>query len=404
MRTICFFTGTRAEYGLLRPLMRAIDASAEATLKTLVTGSHLGASSGATWREIDEDGLPIDERVEVLLDSGTDVGVCTAIGLGVMRYAEALKRLNPDILVVLGDRFEALAAAIAATVCKIPVAHIHGGELTLGAMDDAFRHAITKMSHLHFTSTEAYRQRVIQLGEAPTRVHYVGALGVENLRTLPLVDRAEVERRLDLAAAEPYFLVTFHPATMEADSPSAQVQALLDALDAFPDHVVVFTGANADPGGSDLNRLLAAHAARSPQRFRFSMSLGATLYLSAARAARAVVGNSSSGIIEVPSLGVPTVDIGTRQQGRIRSASVVHCAPDAASIEAAIARAISGDFRAQAATAINPYERPGTSRDIVHHLLTWNLDDALHKPFYDLAAPPPAVGGGVPPCYDDGRR
>jgi len=392
MKTICFFTGTRAEYGLLRPLMKAIAASPDAHLRTLVTGTHLAESSGSTWREIEADGIPIDERVEVLLDGGTDASVCTAMGLGIMRYAEALKRLAPDLLVVLGDRFEALAVAAAATVCRVPVAHIHGGELTLGAMDDAFRHAITKMSHLHFTSTEAYRRRVIQLGEEPSRVLNVGALGVENIRTLPLVGRREVEQRLDLAPGQPYFLVTFHPATLDAQPPREQLAALLGALEAFPEYMYLFTGANADPGGGELNRLLAVSAQAQPGRFRFCMSLGATLYLSAARAAAAVVGNSSSGIIEIPSLGVPTVDIGNRQQGRIRGDSVIHCAPDTAAIHAAIATAIGDDFRSRAAAASNPYDRPGTSRLIANCLLASDAGALLNKVFYDLQS----AGTGVP--------
>ncbi|CAE6923075.1 GDP/UDP-N,N'-diacetylbacillosamine 2-epimerase (hydrolyzing) [Paraburkholderia nemoris] len=383
-RTICFFTGTRAEYGLLRPLMKAVGSTPGAVLKTLVTGTHLAESSGTTWREIAADGLPINERVEMLLDSGTDESICTSIGLGVMRYGEALKRLAPDMLVILGDRFEAIAAAVAATVCKIPIVHIHGGELTLGAMDDAFRHAITKMSHLHFTSTEAYRQRVIQLGEDPARVHNVGALGVENIRTLPLLNRTEVERRLDIVAGQPYFLVTFHPATLDRQAPEMQLKALLEALEAFPDRLIVFTGANADPGGAGLNRLLAEHSQMHAGRFRFSMSLGATLYLSAARAADAVVGNSSSGIIEVPSLGIPTIDIGSRQQGRIRSESVLTCTTDTEAIKEAISEALMPEFRARAAVAVNPYERAGTTEQIVQTLMTWDDKTALHKPFHDL--------------------
>lgn len=384
MKTICFFTGTRAEYGLLRPLMKAVTAAPGACLRTLVTGTHLAESSGATWREIESDGLPINERVEVLLDAGTDTSVCTAMGLGIMRYGEALKRLAPDLVVVLGDRFEALAVAAAATVCKVPIAHIHGGELTLGAMDDAFRHAITKMSHLHFTSTEAYRRRVIQLGEEPSRVWNVGALGVENIKTLPLVAREEVEQRLGLAPGQPYFLVTYHPATLDAQPARQQLDALLCALHAFPNHVCVFTGANADPGGGELNRLLAIAAQAQPGRFRFSMSLGATLYLSAARAAATVVGNSSSGIIEVPSLGVPTVDIGERQRGRIRSNSVIHCPAEAPAIEAAIATALGDDFRALAASSPNPYDRPGTARSILNALLACEPRALLHKTFCDL--------------------
>jgi UDP-hydrolysing UDP-N-acetyl-D-glucosamine 2-epimerase len=384
MKTICFFTGTRAEYGLLRPLMKAVAAAPDARLCTLVTGMHLAESCGATWREIEADGLPIDERVEVLLDGATDTGVCTAMGLGIMRYGEALKRLGPDLLVVLGDRFEALAAATAANVCKVPIAHIHGGELTLGAMDDAFRHAITKLSHLHFTSTEAYRQRVIQLGEEPSRVFNVGALGVENGKTLPLVARQDVEQRLGLPPEQPYFLITFHPATLDMQPPGEQLKALLEALDAFPNFLCVFTGANADPGGGELNRLLAAAAQAQPGRFRFSISLGATLYLSAARAAAAVLGNSSSGIIEVPSLGVPTVDIGNRQRGRIRSNSVIHCPPQTAAIEAAIATAISDDFQALARTAPNPYDRAGTTASIIGVLLACDAETLLNKGFHDL--------------------
>ncbi|WP_162878167.1 UDP-N-acetylglucosamine 2-epimerase [Trinickia diaoshuihuensis] len=384
MKTICFFTGTRAEYGLLRPLMRTVETAPGVRLCTLVTGAHLAESLGNTWREIESDGLPIDERVEILMDGGTETNVCTAMGLGIMRYGEALKRLSPDLLVILGDRFEALAAAAAATVCKVPIAHIHGGELTLGAMDDAFRHAITKMSHLHFTSTEAYRRRVVQMGEAPERVFNVGALGVENIKSLPLLSKSEVERRLELAAEQPYFLVTFHPATLEVQPPDEQLEALLSALDAFPSHVCAFTGANADPGGGGLNRMLALAAQARPGRFRFSMSLGVTLYLSAARYAAAVVGNSSSGIIEVPSLGVPTVDIGSRQQGRIRSESVLHCVPQTSAIEAAIATAIGADFRARAAAASNPYDRPGTSRSIVEAILDVDLKAVRDKSFYDI--------------------
>lgn len=366
--------------------MKAIASTPGATLKTIVTGTHLAKSSGETWREIAADGLPIDERVEVLLDSGSDETVATSVGLGVMRYAQSIKRLAPDMMVILGDRFEAIAAAIAATVCKIPIAHIHGGELTLGAMDDAFRHAITKMSHLHFTSTEPYRRRVIQLGEDPARVHNVGALGVENACTLPLLERVEVEQKLGLAAEQPYFLVTFHPATLDWQSPEAQLRAVLEALEAFPERVIVITGANADAGGADLNRLLADYAQTHTGRCRFSMSLGATLYLSAARFADAVIGNSSSGIIEVPSLGTPTVDIGIRQLGRIRSDSVLTCDTQSESIKAAIELAVSPAFCARAATAVNPYQQPATCARIVDALMSWEFATAVHKSFHDVPA------------------
>lgn len=364
--------------------MKAIASAPGAILKTLVTGAHLAESSGSTWREIAADGLPIDESVEVLLDSGTDESIATSIGLGVMRYAQAIKRLDPDILVILGDRFEAIAAAVAATVCKVPIAHIHGGELTLGAMDDAFRHAITKMSHVHFTSTESYRCRVIQLGEDPARVHNVGALGVENALTLPLLERPEVERRLNLPAGTRYFLVTFHPATLDPHPPEAQLQALLEALEAFPSHAIVFTGANADAGGTGLNRMLAEYVRNNSDRYRFSMSLGTRLYLSAARESEAVIGNSSSGIIEVPSFGRPTVDIGIRQLGRIRSDSVLTCEAQTRAIRAAIAEAISPEFRTRAATAINPYQQPATTTRIVEILMTCDVASVQQKNFYDI--------------------
>ncbi|QCP53483.1 UDP-N-acetylglucosamine 2-epimerase (hydrolyzing) [Trinickia violacea] len=384
MRTICIFTGTRAEYGLLRPLIRALAATQDVTVKLLATGSHVAESSGATWREIAGDGIAIDERIEVLMDSASESGVYTAMGLGMIRYGDAFRRLEPDLLVILGDRFEAFAAAAAATVCKIPIAHLHGGELTFGAIDESFRHAITKLSHLHFASTEAYRTRVIQLGERPDRVFAVGAMGVENIRTLDLFDKDEIDRRLGIDPQQPYFLVTFHPATLSPKRPEAQLNALLDALERFPDHTVVMTGANADAGGMAINRLLAARAAEHPGRYRFHMSLGARLYLSAARYAAAVVGNSSSAIIEVPTLGVPSVDIGPRQAGRVRGESVITCDDDTAHIVEALRRALSADFRQRAASASNPYDRPGTTAQIVDILVSHDLSDLLHKTFYDL--------------------
>ncbi len=384
LRTITVFTGTRADYGLLRPLLRRLAAEPGVRVTLLVTGTHLAASSGATWREIAEDGVPIDEYVEVLLNSDTDTGVYTAMGLGMIRYGDAFKRMATDLLVLLGDRFEALAAAAAATVCGIPMAHLHGGELTLGAIDESFRHAITKMSYWHFTSTESYRQRVIQLGESPERVFNVGALGVENACALERYARDEVARRLRLTPARAYVLVTFHPMTLCNDAPDVQLAPLLTALDQFPDYAVVFTGANADAGGMRVNQLLSEYVARQPERCRFFISLGATLYLSAAREAAVVVGNSSSAIIEVPSLGVPSVDIGTRQQGRVRSKSVISCALACADITAALHRALTPAFRQQAVAALNPYEQPGTTEQIAQLLLSWKPLATLSKSFYDV--------------------
>lgn len=384
MRTICVFTGTRAEYGLLRPVIRALANAPDATVKLLVSGTHLAGSYGATWREMERDELPPHECIEVLMDSSTESGVYTAMGLGMIRYGDALRRMTPDLLVVLGDRYEAFAAATAATVCAIPIAHLYGGELTYGAIDDAFRHAITKMSHLHFASTQAYRTRIVQLGEHPDRVFTVGALGVENARTLQLFGADETARRLNLESGQPYLLATFHPATRSSKPADAQLSALVDALDRFPDYAVVVTGANADAGGASINRLLAERAAACRQRYRFVMSLGTHLYLSAAKHASAVVGNSSSALIEVPTLGTPSVDIGPRQAGRTRGDSVVSCADDAEEITEAIRRALSNEFQRIAACNVNPYDRPGTAARIVRELLSRDLANLSVKTFYDL--------------------
>jgi len=384
MRTICIFTGTRAEYGLLRPLIRALEAERDVTVRLLVTGSHLGQGNGTTCDEIANDGFRLDECVEILMDSTTESGVCTAMGLGMIRYGDVFRRMAPDLLVLLGDRYEAFAAAAAATVCKIPIAHLHGGELTYGAIDDSLRHAITKLSHLHFASTEAYRTRIIQLGEDPDRVFAVGALGVENIRNVELYGEEDVARRLNTNSQRPYFLMTFHPAPRSEKTPEIQLSALLDALDSFPDYTVVMTGANADAGGLAINRMLAQRAALQPERLQFCMSLGTKLYLSAARHAAVVLGNSSSAIIEVPTLGVPSVDIGPRQAGRARGDSVISCGDDRTEIVNALRRALTPEFRRLAASASNPYDQPDTTARIVRELVSRNLIHALNKTFHDL--------------------
>ena len=383
-KTICVFTGTRAEYGILKPLMDAIEASDSLSLRLLVTGGHLAASQGATAKSIHADGFEIDEAVEILMDADSPSAVATATGLGTMRYAESLQRLKPQALVILGDRFEALAAATAAAICGVPVVHLHGGEVTLGAVDELFRHAITKLSRLHFTSTEAYRRRVIQLGEEPGTVFNAGALGVANVRSVEELPREEVLRRLDLPAGSRYLLVTFHPATGERESPIDQVEELFSALERFDDLYIVLTGANADLGGRSLNDRIRDWIAEKPDRRRFFQSLGLLLYLSSARNAAAVVGNSSSGIIEVPSLGVPTVDIGSRQGGRERGESVLSVTCDREAIADAVSRAISDDFRRLASAADNPYEKPNTVGIIIEALESTDFARLPPKVFYDL--------------------
>ena len=330
---------------------------------------------------MEKDGFTPTARVPLPLDDNSPAGTSAACGHAVAALGGTLERLRPDILVLLGDRYETLAAALAATIMQVPAAHIHGGEITEGAMDDAFRHAVTKMSHLHFTSCEAYRQRVIQLGETPERVFNVGSLGVENARSLALPDEAEVREYLHVGS-RPYFLCTFHSVTRERDAGVSQCRALLEALEAFPDHAQVFTGANADQGGDAVNQLVAEHVAAHPDRRFFFMSLGATRYLAAAKYAACVAGNSSSGIIEVPSFHTPVVDIGDRQKGRIRSASVLHCEPDVRVIREALAIALSAEYKNNIALIKNPYDLPNTALNIVARISTWPLEGLLKKHFY----------------------
>jgi UDP-hydrolysing UDP-N-acetyl-D-glucosamine 2-epimerase len=392
MRKVCLFTSTRAEFGLLSGLARAIREEPELQLQLLVSGTHLSPAHGETVREIEAAGFTPDARVPILDAEGRDdpASICQVMGLAVVGYGEAFKNLSPDLVVILGDRYEAFCCAAAAQICRVPVAHIHGGETTEGAVDEAFRHAITKMSHLHFPCCEAYRQRIVQLGEDPARVYNVGALGVESIRTLKLLSREELASSLRFPLDAPFFLVTFHPVTLEAHSGEEQVRALLEAFSAFPEHRIIITGVNADPGGAAIEERLQAFAAAQPERVLYARSLGQLRYLSAMRLCAAVVGNSSSGIVEAPALNVPTVNIGDRQKGRVRAASVADCAPQAADIEAALRRACSDAFRAAAAGQRNPFDGGATRARIVDALKRAPLHDILKKHFRDLPASAPA--------------
>lgn len=380
MRRIAVFTGTRAEYGLLYWLMKEIAAAPDLELKTVVSGSHLSPEFGLTYRQIEQDGFPIDERIEMLLSSDTAVGVIKSMGLALIGMADALARLTPDVLVILGDRYEALAMAQAAMIMRIPVAHLHGGEITEGAYDDAIRHAISKLSYLHFTANEAYRQRVIQLGEAPERVFNLGAIGIENIDRTPLMSRDALSESLGFALDKPYFVVTYHPVTLFSEPAVESFQALLNALDDYPDYQVIVTYPNADDGGRQLIPLLEHYAASQPGRVLAIPSLGHTRYLSAVKHCAAVIGNSSSGIIEVPSLGVPTVNIGQRQKGRMAAASVVNCPPDHVSISSAIKDALCP---LPASAFANPYGKGDVSTRIVAVLRRYPLTST--KVFHDIA-------------------
>ena len=383
MRTIAVVTGTRAEYGLLRWLMKEIRTTEGLALRLLVTGAHFSPRFGETWREIEADGFAIDEKIDMGLDGDGPVDIARSMGRALAGFAESFARQRPDIVVILGDRYEMLAVAQAAMLARIPIAHIHGGELTEGAIDDAIRHAITKMSHLHFAACAAYRARIIQMGEQPDRAFDVGALGIDGLMQLEPLDLAEIERVVGLELGGGYVLATYHPVTLAADAGAAGLRAMLAALDLFPQTAVVITGVNADPGHAALARALADYAARRPDRVRMIPSLGQRLYLAAMRHCRAVVGNSSSGLLEAPSLGVATVNIGDRQKGRIRAGSVIDCGETLDEIGAALQKALSPRFRAQLAEVRSPYDSGGAARRIVEVLRDFPLGDVLHKSFYD---------------------
>lgn len=384
MFEIRVLTASRAEYGLLRTLIFRLRDVPDFHVTALVTGMHLSEEFGSTDRQIEQDGIEIAARIPILLDSDTGSAVSKAMGLAMIGFADFFSSNSTDFLVVLGDRFETLAVCCAAFNEHIPIAHLHGGEITEGALDEGYRHAVTKLSYLHFTSTEEYRARVIQLGEAPDRVFNVGALGVENALKLPLPSREDLQQSLGFPLEGDYAVVTFHPASLERDSAQRQCVALIEAMLSFPGLCWLCTKANADAGGHMINRMLA-EAEQKNGKICLVDSLGAARYLAAVRDAAFVLGNSSSGLLEVPSLGIPTVNIGDRQKGRIRADSVIDCAPDMDSIVRAIRTAMDPEVRSAAKRVKNPYQGRDTSGEIVKTLgkvLHTGID--LKKPFYDL--------------------
>lgn len=382
-RRICVFTGSRADYGLLRGLIRALANDPRVNLDIVAAGAHLRADLGSTVAAIDDDGFVPAAKIDFVQEADTPVATATALGLATIRLTEAFDRLRPDIVVVLGDRYEALAAAQSAMMLNIPIAHIHGGEATEGLIDEAVRHAISKMAHLHFTAAAPYRARVIQLGEHPDRVFNVGAPGLDNLSDMRLLSRSELSSALGFDCSR-FVLVTLHPVTLDRSPPEQALEALVVALDRFPNLAVIATKSNADANGRRLNAVLEARTAQRKGRWLVAASLGQQRYLSALALADAVVGNSSSGIIEAPSLGVPTVNIGERQRGRLRAPSVIDCGSDEGAIRAAIDRALSPAFRAIAARRETPYGSGGASLRIAATLKSFPLDGVLFKRFFDL--------------------
>lgn len=382
-RKVCVVTGTRAEYGLLRWVMEGIRKTPSLELQVVATGMHLSPEFGLTYKEIEKDGFTIDRHVEMLLSSDTSVGLAKSMGLGLIGFGEVFDQLRPDVALVLGDRFETFAAVAAALVAKVPVAHLHGGEATEGAFDESLRHAITKMAHLHFVAAEDYRRRVIQLGEHPDRVFLVGGLGIDNIKNLKLLDRAALEAALGFQLGKRNLLVTFHPATVEDSASSLQMTELLLALEQLKDTHLIFTMPNADTGGRVLRAMIERFVAGHANARAFT-SLGQMLYLSCVRQVDGVLGNSSSGLTEVPSFGKGTINIGDRQRGRLKAESVIDCSPDRQSVASALSRLYSSDFQAGLKTVRNPYGAGGASEKVVKVLQECSLDGILMKSFYDL--------------------
>lgn len=381
---ICFFTGTRAEYGLLKPLIMAVRDADSFEFSLLASGAHLSTEFGMTVREIENDGIEISERVEMLVSSDTDTAICKSMGLGLIGFGDALSRLRPDLFVVLGDRYEVLAAASAAMICRIPILHIHGGESSEGLIDEQIRHAVTKISHLHFTSTEFYRQRVINMGEAPSRVVNTGAIGLSDIRTIELINKKEVFDFFRLDPNKDLALVTFHPVTLEPHMAESHFKAMRDALFSKDNLQIVFTKANADSEGRIINELIDESVSLFPERSRSYFSLGRHRYLSAMKASTFVAGNSSSGIIEAPSLGVPSINIGDRQKGRVKAESVIDCEVSLESIKSSIELAMSSEFRNLAAKIKNPYEKTDTIAMMLEAIKESVGQGLLHKAFCDI--------------------
>jgi GDP/UDP-N,N'-diacetylbacillosamine 2-epimerase (hydrolysing) len=383
-KKISILTATRAEYGLLKPIIDKLSGVSEFDVRVVVTGAHLSPEFGLTYKEIEQDGIVIDEKIVMLLSADSPSAISKSMGLALISFADYFERLQPDLLIVLGDRYETLAVCMAAMNQRIPIAHLYGGEITEGAIDESIRHAITKLSYLHFTSTEKYRKRVIQLGEQPDRVFCVGAIGIENILKQNLMGKSELELSIDFKLDKPYAMVTFHPVTLEADHSAEQFQMLLDVCKRYQDMNFIFTKANADANGRIINQMIDSYIKENKHAIAFT-SLGMTRYLSALNYCNFVIGNSSSGLLEAPSFGIPTINIGDRQKGRLQADSVINCEPILEDIGRAIELALSDDYKSKAKNIINPYGDGNTSEKVVAAVKDYLLKDKieLKKKFYD---------------------
>ena len=382
-RKICVVTGTRAEYGLLYWLMKEINVDNALVLQVVVTGMHLSKEFGNTYQQIEKDGFTIDKKVDISLTSDTELAISKSMGLGVIGFADVFNKLQPDLIVVLGDRFEIFSAVSAALIAKIPVAHLHGGEVTEGVIDESIRHSITKMSHLHFAATDEYRNRIIQLGEQPDKVFHVGGLGIDNINKLKLLSKADFENTINFELGEKNILITFHPVTLEKSTSGMQFQALLDSISELKNTKIIFTKANADIDGRVINTMIDDYVAKHDNTIAFT-SMGQLNYLSALQFIDAVVGNSSSGLIEAPSFKIGTIDIGDRQKGRIKTDSVISCLPKKRNIDSAFNKMYSEEFQNTLDQVENAYGKGGASKEIVNIIKSVNLHNIIKKPFHDI--------------------
>lgn len=382
IKKICVVSGSRSEYGLLYWLLKEINLNSKFKLQFIVTGSHLSKEFGETYKQIKLDGFKIDKKIEILKFGNTNLGISESIGFGIIQIAKSLKKLNPDILVILGDRYEILASAIAALINKIPIAHIHGGEITEGAFDDSIRHSITKMSHLHFTSLEVYRRRIIQLGENPNLVFNVGAIGMDVINKKILLNRKSIEKKINFKFKHKNILVTYHPATLEKNDTKKKFMNILKVLKKYPNVGIIFTKSNADPEGLLINKLIDKFVNENKNSICL-YSLGQTLYHSTLNQVDAAVGNSSSGIIEVPSYNIGTVNIGDRQKGREKPESVIDSDYSLVNLKKSIDYVLSDDLKYKIANYRNPYQRKNVSKNILK-IISRNINKGLtQKKFYD---------------------
>lgn len=385
MTRICVVTATRAEFGLLCPVLRKLLGVSGFDIRIVATGMHLSPEFGLTYKEIENAGMKIDRKIEMQLSSDSTVAMSKTMGVAMISFADYFQESKPDFLILIADRYETLSVAATAMCMQIPIIHLYGGEITEGAIDESIRHAISKMSYLHFATTESYRKRIIQMGENPERVFNVGGLGVENIKTCELFSRKELEKELDIKLNKRYVLVTFHPVTLEKNSAENQTLELMKACEEFPYIQFIFTKSNSDAYGRIINEMIADFV-EGKENMKLFDSLGMRRYLSALKYAAFVLGNSSSGIMEVPSFGIPTVNIGDRQRGRLRADSVIDCNPDSISIIKAIYKALNPEFVDYCKKCKNPYEGKNPSGDIVRIIKEFvdgrKID--LKKKFYNI--------------------